>query len=105
VKDFARLAFTIWLALSILVGTTLALLTLASGPSGQLDDSIIDGNGVCVAAIVCVRWSVLTFACGAALTWAVAALRTRVVAGRPRRHSRKRPAAPSDDRNHHLVER
>jgi hypothetical protein len=74
-----------WVAAAVLVGTTLAFLTLTTVPSEKLYDSIVDGGQLGDAAIVFVLWSLLTFACGAPLTWAVVVLRTRVIARRQRR--------------------
>ena len=69
----------------MLVGTTLAFLTWTNLPSEQLYESVSDDLDVGVAAVVFLKWSLLTFACGAPLTWAVVARQTRVVARRLRR--------------------
>ena len=85
-----RAILATWMAVAVLVGATLFMLTLTSVPSERLYDSIVDGDELGAAVLVFVRWSVLTFACGAPLTWALMALRARFVAHRLRRH-------PSED--------
>ena len=66
-----------WAAIAVLVGTMLAFLAMTSVGSDQLYDSIIDGDELGALIIVFVRWSFLTFVCGAPLTWVVVALTTR----------------------------
>ncbi len=78
-----------WVAIAVLTGATVAMLKLTNVPGEQLYDSVIDGGGVEVAATIFVWWSVVTFACGASLTWAALALRARVVARRLQRDTRE----------------
>jgi len=85
----ARTVLATWVAISVLVGTTLAFLTLTNVPSEQLYESVIDGRDVGAAAMVFLKWSFLTFACGAPLTWAVMAWKTRAVTRRLRREPAK----------------
>ena len=73
----APMVFTAWIGISVLVGTTLSFLTMLSVPADKLYDLIINGNELGVLIIVFLRWSFLTFACGAPLTWAVVLLGTR----------------------------
>jgi hypothetical protein len=89
-----RTVLATWVAIAILVGATLSILTLTSVPSERLYDSIVDGDELGAAVIVFFRWAALTFMCGAPLSWALIELRTRFVAVRLRRHS----APPSADR-------
>ena len=85
VKTFTtRTILVTWTAVAVLVGATLFMLTLTSVPSERLYDSIVDGDELGAAALVFVRWSFLTFACGAPLTWAMMALRARFLAHRLR---------------------
>ncbi|HTB57768.1 MAG TPA: hypothetical protein VLC06_07830 [Polyangia bacterium] len=82
-----RTVLVTWVAIAVLVGATLSILTLTSVPSERLYDSIVDGDELGAAAIVFVRWATLTFLCGAPLSWALMELRARFVAGRLRRGS------------------
>ena len=70
-----------WVSMSVLVGAIVALLGATNLPESELQGSIVDGGEA--PAIVFVRWFLLTFVCGAPLTWAVMALRARFVARRP----------------------
>jgi hypothetical protein len=88
-----RTVLATWVAIAVLVGATLSILTLTSVPSERLYDSIVDGDELGAAAIVFVRWAALTFLCGAPLSWALMELRARVVAGRWRRDSAEEPRA------------
>ena len=81
----SRMILATWVAIAVLTGATIAMLRLTNVPGEQLYDSVIDGGEVQVAAIVFVWWFVVTFVCGASLTWAVLALRARVVARRLQR--------------------
>ena len=56
-------------AISVVVGATVAFLTMISVPSEKNLDLVIDGDevGRLVSDFVC--WSVLTFLCVAPLTW------------------------------------
>jgi hypothetical protein len=86
VKTFTtRTILVTWMAAAALVGATLFMLTLTSVPTERLYDSIVDGDELGAAALVFVRWSFLTFVCGAPLTWALMALRARFLAHRLRR--------------------
>jgi hypothetical protein len=87
-----RTVLATWVAISVLVGATLSILTLTSVPSERLYDSIVDGDELGAAALVFFRWAALTFICGAPLGWALMELRTRFVAGRLRRRSGGPPA-------------
>lgn len=86
-----RTILATWVAIAVLVGATLSLLTLTSVPSERLYDSIVDGDELGAAAIVFVRWAVLTFIIGAPPSWALMELRARIVAGRLRRGSAEEP--------------
>jgi hypothetical protein len=94
----ARTILATWVAISMLVGTTLALLTLTDLPSEQLYESVLDGRDVGAAAIVFLKWSLLTFVCGAPLTWAATAVRAHIVARGLRRQPRdlEEGRAPAD---------
>jgi hypothetical protein len=74
-----------WVAIAVLAGAMVAILRLTNVPGEQLYDSVVDGDAVAAAVVVFGGWSVVTFMCGASLTWAVLALRARVVALRLRR--------------------
>jgi hypothetical protein len=89
----ARTVLATWVAIAVLVGATLSILTLTSVPSDRLYDSLVEGDELGAAAIVFVRWAALTFLCGAPLSWGLMELRTRFVAGRLRRGYAQEPQA------------
>ena len=76
-------------AISVLVGTTVAILTMIGFPSDQVSDFITDDTQLAAVALAFVRWSILTFVCGAPLAWVVVALRTQFRRGQ----AKTRPAA------------
>jgi hypothetical protein len=96
----ARTILATWVAISVLVGTTLAFLIWTNLPSEQLYESVIDDRDVGAAAIAFFKWSLLTFVCGAPITWAVMARRTRVVARRLRHEpAEEHPSEPMNARH------
>jgi len=72
-------------AISVLTGATVAMLRLTNVPGEQLSDSVVADGALESAGITFVWCSVVIFVCGASLSWAVLALRARVVAHRLRR--------------------